>query len=291
VTAASEAWRRGLVWPARGLGAGLALVAVTLAVGRPAVVSGQGEAVRLHAAGSLRGALTEVARAFTAAHGMPVELVFGASGLLRERLERGEAGDVFAAANMEHPQTLARSGKAGPVVLFARNQLCALARSDVGVSTDTLMDRLLDPAVTLGTSTPGADPSGDYAWEVFRRADTLRPGSRARLEAKARPLVGGPTSPPPPADRSVYGQLLADRQADVFLTYCTNAAQAIREVPSLQMVSLPGPLAVGADYGLTVLTGARAERAGRLALFILSPEGQAVLARHGFAAPTAAPGG
>ena len=134
---------------------------------------------------------------------------------------------------------LARAGKAGPVVLFARNRLCALARPEVGVTSDTLLDRLLDPAVTLGTSTPRADPAGDYAWEVFRRAEALRPGSQARLEAKARPLVGGPTSAPPPADRSVYAQLLADRQADLFLTYCTNATQASREAPSLQLVSLP----------------------------------------------------
>jgi ABC-type molybdate transport system substrate-binding protein len=262
---------------------------MTLSMGRPTPVSGQapGEGVRLHAAGSLRAALTEVARAFTAAHGVPVTLVFGASGLLRERLDRGEPGDVFASANMEHPQALAQAGKAGRVVMFARNQLCALARPEVGVTSDTLLDRMLDPAVKLGTSTPRADPSGDYAWEVFRRAEGLRPGSQARLEAKARPLVGGPASPPPPTDRSVYAQLLADRQADVFLTYCTNAAQAVREAPSFQVVALPAPLAVGADYGLTVLAGAHAERAGRLASFILSPQGQAILARHGFAAPTA----
>ena len=30
---------------------------------------------------------------------------------------------------------------------------------------------LLDPQWKLGTSTPKADPSGDYAWEVFRRAE------------------------------------------------------------------------------------------------------------------------
>jgi ABC-type molybdate transport system substrate-binding protein len=76
----------------------------------------------------------------------------------------------------------------------------------------------------------------------------------------------------------------------VFLTYCTNAAQAVREAPSLQVVALPAALAVGAEYGLTVLAGAHAERAGRLVSFILPPEGQAILARHGFAAPTP-PGG
>ena len=76
----------------------------------------------------------------------------------------------------------------------------------------------------------------------------------------------------------------------MFLTYCTNAAQAVSELPGLQVVALPAPLAVGAAYGLTVLTGAHPERAGRLVSFILSPEGQAILARHGFTAPTT-PGG
>ena len=87
----------------------------------PGSTSGEGNALRLYAAGSLRGALTEIARVFTAASGIPVQLEFGASGLLRERLEQGEPGDVFASANMEHPEVLARSGKAGPVVRFARN--------------------------------------------------------------------------------------------------------------------------------------------------------------------------
>jgi ABC-type molybdate transport system substrate-binding protein len=40
-------------------------------------------------------------------------------------------------------------------------------------------------AVKLGTSTPLADPSGDYAWEVFRKADALRPGAFSKLEQKS----------------------------------------------------------------------------------------------------------
>jgi ABC-type molybdate transport system substrate-binding protein len=59
---------------------------------------------------------------------------------------------------------------------------------------------MLDPTVRLGTSTPKADPSGDYAWEVFRRAEAVQPGSRERLEAKAIKLTGGPAAPQPPPD-------------------------------------------------------------------------------------------
>jgi ABC-type molybdate transport system substrate-binding protein len=67
----------------------------------------------------------------------------------------------------------------------------------------------------------------------------------------------------------------------VFLTYCTNAVLARKEVPALQIVSLPEPLAVGADYGLIVRKDAP-DAAWRLALFVLAPEGQGILADYGF---------
>src|SRR3954453_3970650 len=82
------------------------------------------EPVLLHAAGSLRSALTEVAAAFAAASGQKVEAKYGPSGTLKDEIAGGMRAEVFASANMEHPQSTA--GKSGPVVLFARNRLCAL---------------------------------------------------------------------------------------------------------------------------------------------------------------------
>jgi molybdenum ABC transporter molybdate-binding protein len=244
------------------------------------------DAVRLYAAGSLRAPLTAIADSFTAQYSIPVRLEFGASGLLRERLEKGEGADVFASANMEHPQMLGKQGKAGPTVLFARNELCALVREGLAVTPATLLDVILDPAIKLGTSTPKADPSGDYAWEVFRKADDVRPGSRLRLEQKALQLTGGPSSPRAPAGISVYAHAIEQRQADVFLAYCTNARDAVGAMGGGSVVVLPPTLRVGADYGLTVLNSAQSDKALRLALFILSPEGQQILARFGFSAPT-----
>lgn len=49
-------------------------------------------------------------------------------------------------------------------------------------------------------------------------------------------------------------------------------------------VALPDTLSVGAEYGMTVIKGA-SENAGRLAQFILSADGQNILAKHGFAPP------
>ena len=48
-------------------------------------------------------------------------------------------------------------------------------------------------------------------------------------------------------------------------------------MPDLQIVQIPEALSVGADYGLIVLEGAP-EGAQALADYILSPDGQAVLA-------------
>jgi len=242
------------------------------------------EAVLLHAAGSLRAALTDVAKAFEAAGHGKVQARFGASGLLKDEIAGGAKAEVFASANMEHPLALAAEKRSGPVAMFARNRLCALARPGLEITPAALLDRMLDPQTKLGTSTPKADPSGDYAWEVFRKADKLHPGAFAILEKKALQLTGGPSSPPAPQGRSIYGDLIAQGAADVFLTYCTNALAAQRENPSQQLVQLPDTLAVGADYGLTVINGASVP-AYQFALFILSGEGQRLLARHGFAAP------
>jgi molybdate transport system substrate-binding protein len=260
----------------RGLSRSALLVILTM----PA--SAQTASVKLFAAGSLRGALTVVAAEFEKSSGTKVEMRFGPSGLLKDDIAAGQKADVFASADMGHPNALQAAGLAGEVRRFARNRLCALVAPRVHVDSATLLDRMLDPAVKVATSTPKADPSGDYAFEVFARAEALRKGARAALESKALQLVGGPTSAPTPPGRSAYGWHLAQGNADIFLAYCTGAAEAKEQVPDLTIVELPAELAVGADYGLTVVRGA-APAAQAFADFILSPAGQATLARFGFA--------
>jgi ABC-type molybdate transport system substrate-binding protein len=240
--------------------------------------------LQLVAAGSLTASMGEVAQAFAAGPGgVPVATTFGPSGLMRERIETGALpADVFFSASLEHATTLERSGKAvAPAVVFVRNRLCLVTRPGVAVPAAGILAMLLDPAIKVGTSTPRADPSGDYAWALFRRADALQPGARPALEAKALQLVGGPTSAQPPPGIGAVSWHLRDGRADVFLGYCTSGAVARREVPGVGIHELPDALAVGADYGMALLS-ARAE-AVRLALFALSPAGQAILARHGFA--------
>jgi ABC-type molybdate transport system substrate-binding protein len=267
--------------PKRAALTGLALLATVITA--MTVPAGAADSVLLHAAGSLRFALTEVIAAYQPAAGIKVQSTFGASGTLKDAIARGERAEVFASANMEHPQALADARRSGPVVLFVRNQLCALAKPGLAVTPATLLERMLDPAVRLATSTPKADPSGDYAREVFRKADKLKPGSFAILEKRALQLVGAPGSAAPPKDRTAYGWHVAEGRADLFLTYCTNAMAARGENPDQQIVQLPDALAVGADYGMTVMADA-SPAAYRFAMFILSPSGQQILAKHGFTA-------
>lgn len=241
------------------------------------------ETINLYAAGSLKAALTEVAHTFAAKNaGLEVASEFAASGLLRERIEKGEAAHVFASADVGHPGKLEAAGRArSKVAVFARNQLCALVREGLKVAPATLLDTLLDKDVLVGISTPRADPSGDYAFALFAKAEAIKPGARAALEAKALQLTGGPTSEKAPAGKNQYAWVMASGKADVFLTYCTNAVVAHKEAAGLQIVQIPLELSVGADYGMIVLKDAPAS-ADLLARFILGEDGQAILVKHGF---------
>lgn len=262
----------------RNLSLSVFLAAVVLF---PGAAMADAETLRLYAAGSLKTALGDVAKAYETATGDTVETAFGASGLMRKRIEDGETAHVFASANMEHPRALAEQGRGGPVRLFARNTLCAIAQPDVNVTRETLLDVLLDEDIRLGTSTPKADPSGDYAWELFRKADKVSPGAFETLDAKAMKLTGGPDTAKAPEGRNQYGWVMGEGKADIFLTYCTNAVLAKKDIETLQVVPIPADLAVGADYGLMVLHGAP-ENARRLAGYILSEDGQKILAGYGF---------
>jgi len=254
------------------------LAAAILTMATPAA----GETIHLFAAGSLKAALGEIIKAYETASGHAIEARYGPSGLLKDEIAQGASADVFASANMEHPRALTHSGRSGVTLRFARNSLCALVKPGLAVDSDSLLDRMLDPAVKLATSTPKADPSGDYAFEVFEKAEAIRAGAKGTLEKKALQLTGGAASAQPPGGRTPYGWHVAEGRADIFLTYCTNAQAARKENPGQQVIALPDKLSVGADYGLTVITGAGLA-AQQFAGFIMSTAGQKILTDHGFA--------
>ena len=235
--------------------------------------------VKIYAAGSLSAVLPEL----ITASGLPASSVaapiFGPAGLLRQRIENGEVADLYLSADLAQPEHVAAARGGGPVVPFARNRTCAVGAGSLGLTASNLLDRMLDPAVHIGTSTPGADPGGDYAQAVFARAERLHRGAQAVLQAKAQAMFGGPNSMVPADGHSPGGAALLDHRADVLIYYCSSAAPILTEVPGTVSIPLPPALEPGPVYGLTVL-GSNPD-AARLALFILSGPGQAILATRG----------
>ncbi|HWB51188.1 MAG TPA: extracellular solute-binding protein [Stellaceae bacterium] len=260
-----------------------------LALATAAATIGSASASELHvlAAGSLREVIGEIAGRYHTATGVAVTADFGPSGVLRERIEKGEKADLLTSADMGHPLKLLADGRATRVAMFTRNALCAFAMPKVGLTSANFAERLLDPAVKLGTSTPKADPAGDYTWLMFHRIDALRPGAYATLDGKAQKIVGGAgaATGDPVADGFKSGTI------DVMIGYCSGRQRMAKAVPGLAAVEAPKEIAAGPEYGLAILKGADPHTAD-FALYMLSPEGQRIFAQFGFAPvglPTPAP--
>jgi molybdate transport system substrate-binding protein len=261
----------------------LAVLLLVLGIATGGAVNAQTQQhVVLYAAGSLHGALVEIATAFTQQTGIVVDPTYGSSGLLRGRIENGETADVFASADTDSPQRLQAEGKSGAVTVFTRNRMCLLVKSALAGSRN-VADLMLDPKLRLVTSTPKADPAGDYAEAIFAKLNAQRPGALATLDAKALRLIGGANavSIPAGADLAVY-LLLTSNQGDTFLAYCPGFVASVAANPTqLRSLEMPADLAVRADYGLTLRNNAP-PAALKLRDFILSRAGQAIFVRYGF---------
>ncbi|EAB7237783.1 substrate-binding domain-containing protein [Salmonella enterica] len=199
--------------------------------------------MRILAAGSLRVVWPQLMAAFQA----DAVCDFGPAGLLRERIEAGEACDFFASANLAHPQAM-REGE---------DWLSLLTRRDL----------------RIGTSTAGCDPSGDYTQQLFSRMG--KEGEAVRKRAVA--LVGGRQTLPLPAGRLAAEWLINHDYTDIFIGYASYAPR-LRLVNSLRVVDIPEPYNPVAEYGFACLS----EQGKTLADFLLSARARSILMQHGF---------
>jgi ABC-type molybdate transport system substrate-binding protein len=237
--------------------------------------------IRVLAAGSLKDAFTAIFAGYTKQYGSTFSPVWGPSGVLRERMQKGEAFDVFASAALPHAQVLTDAGVSGPSVLFARNALCIVTEADRSLDTANLIETLLQADIRIGTSTPVSDPAGDYTWAMFHKVDAQRPGSFDILSKKAQQLFGGPATTAPVNGRPRLLVALDDRQIDLFIYYCSGAREIVKASPRYKSVELPPELSVGPEYGLTVSRKA-APGTVDFAMYLLSPQGQSSLKSFGF---------
>ncbi|WP_336994039.1 molybdate ABC transporter substrate-binding protein [Lelliottia amnigena] len=225
--------------------------------------------MRVLAAGSLRGVWAQLITHFSE----PVETHFGPAGILQERILAGEECDLFASANLAHPQALLAAGRAQAVVPFASNKLCLTVRSDVMHVGDDWRVLLNRTDLRLATSTAGCDPSGDYTQELFNRMGVE--GHAARQRALA--LVGGRNSALIPTGTLAAQWVIESGQAEMFIGYASYA-NTLRQTDGLTVLAIPEPFNPHAQYALAVLT----PKAQRLAEFIQSKEAKVILREAGF---------
>jgi ABC-type molybdate transport system substrate-binding protein len=264
------------------------LVVLALAVCAEMPTRAQDEGLVLYGAGSLREAMTEMAAAFTRRHGIAVRTQFAASGRMRERIEAGERVDVFASADIGHAAKLVADGRASVMAMFARNDLCLLvpaARS--AASSAGVVDALMKDGVRTGVSPARIDPLGDYTMQLFDLIERQRPGSGQSLRSRAVTLDNPPGAPAPQSGDYYLDALRAGR-VDLAIVYCSGRARFAALASDLVLTPFPADLAVGPQCGLAVMDKAR-PGATPLALTILSPEGQKILAAAGFQ-PVTLPG-
>ncbi|WP_026792884.1 substrate-binding domain-containing protein [Pleomorphomonas oryzae] len=233
--------------------------------------------IRVFAAGSLRHALPAIIEAFNDETGLAASLSLGPAGLLRERIEAGEPFDLFASANMAHPHRLAATGVAEAPTCFAHNRLCVIARAELGLTEANFLSVLANPSLRIGTSTPGDDPAGDYAFEMLDRVEAERPG--LGLKQRARQLVGGRNTPPLPPNRG-SGWAVTEGLVDLMVSYWSNARLSADD-PAFSIVAVPPALAPAIDYGVALAAGA-GEGPRRLLGFLLSDRGRSILIATGF---------
>lgn len=230
------------------------------------------ETLRLFAAGSL----ADVLLGFRPSAGLGVATLFGPSGLLRAQIEDGAPWDVFISADEGHPARLHQTGLGTAPRVFCHNALSLILRPGLPVDApETLLKRT---DLRLGISTPGNDPSGDYAVAALERLE-------AGLSSRALRLTGAPGLPQAPDGRNTYAWLIESGAADMFLTYRTNARAAMADSPRLKAVDLPDAIQVTATYSLTTRVGAGLD-AQTLANALLAAEFQSRLTDYGFTPAT-----
>lgn len=254
--------------------AAVAVVAVLLAAcgddlpadgGRPVSAGEVSGEVLVSAAASLTDVFGDIEAAFEAAHpAADVVLNLGGSSTLREQVLQGAPVDVFASADTATMAPVADAGMtAGDPQLFATNrlQIAVPAGNPAGI---TGLEDVAEEAPFLGLCAAEV-PCGDLARQALDAAgvtaapDTNEPDVRALLT------------------KVEAGEL------DAGITYVTDVVAAGDGVEGIE---IPSQFNVTAEYPIAALAAApNPGGAAAFVDFVLSQEGQSLLAAHGFCSP------
>lgn len=232
------------------------LVATLLVV---AGCSSDDDVIDVFAAASLTNAFAELEEAFEERNdGIDVRLNLGGSSTLREQIRDGAPADVFASANRRVMQSLVDDGLLPSTpILMATNELVLAVPAGNPGQVVGLQD-LADDDLLVGVCSPGV-PCGDLAQDWFASAGISPSLDTAEGDVRALTLR------------------LAEAELDVALVYATDVAAAAIEIDRIP-ADPSGPSTAYPIASLTTDGQAFVE-------FVLSADGQAILAGWGFGAP------
>jgi molybdate transport system substrate-binding protein len=231
-------------------------------------------AVTVAAASDLRGALDRVAEAFRRAAGPTLRITFGSSGNLSRQIALGAPFELFLAADESYDDRLVGEGHAiGPGSIYAVGRLALVARRGADFDPTGGLAALTAAVAAgrvqrLAIANPEHAPYGGRAREALERAGV-------RAAAKDRLILA--------ENVAQAGQYVLTGAADAGLI--GSSALALPEVAAAFAHALVPAELYTALRQRMVLTRRAGEGARDLYAFILAPEAQAILARHGFDRP------
>lgn len=230
----------------------------------------QAAEITVSAAASLTNAFKEIGQAYEAQHpGDKILFNFGASGALLQQMAKGAPVDVFASADQE---TMDQAQKQALTIAknrvdFVRNTLVMIVPVDSKLSIKTLADLGRAEVKRIAIGNPASVPVGRYTRHALEAA---------KLWSMAETKMIGATNVRQALDYVARGEVEAG------FVYATDAALMKDKV----RVALDVPLDTVISYPIAPLQAStHAEEAGRFIAYILSPAGQAVLAKYGFQKP------
>jgi molybdate transport system substrate-binding protein len=256
--------------------AGAATTSAANATAAPAAVPAPGgEHLTVYAASSLTDAFKALGALFTQKTGQSVDFNFGASNTLRTQSEQGGKADSFASANAKEMDTLTKAGLvAGDASIFATNRLVVVLPKDNPAGIQTLQD-LGKSGVKFVTAQPGV-PVGQYAQDALTKMS-----QDATFGMDFKQKVDANTVSKEDNVRAVLSKVTLG-EADAAIVYVTDIGAAKDKVATL---AIPDQFNTVAQYPIAVLKDApHADQARQFVDLVLSPEGQDVLTRFGFAA-------
>ena len=145
--------------------------------------------IRVMAAGSLKDPFTAIFADFFRQYGGGFAPVYGPSGVLRERLQNGEAFDIFASAALPHAQALTDAGLSGPSVLFARNALCIVTDASRPLDAGNLIETLLRPDIRIRDLDAGCRSRRRLHLGDVSEDRALKPGAFRHAVAESAAIV------------------------------------------------------------------------------------------------------